>query len=547
MLQGRADSKALTPYAGDNNKIKNLIQKEKPSEKKKKNHVVASTEKQSKEEIGLFDHLIEKYKAERNASLNPLPVCRRLDMAEKRGFQQASSSVEVHNKSKINLAAILEDICSQIHLENKDAQRNIASADYDGCDEINIQLVQMSAKAFIDQLFIDRKYIKRSQASCDFTEFSDGFEMLNSNKDLFLKFLRDPNSLLAKHIQNLQHKEMEKETIKSFLNRQFSDHQSTETSKTKKNKIQFEQQLEERSTDPGQSSNKIVVLKPVPRRVHYTENVACNCSYSVSPQSSSNKRNNGKHKSFSLADIKRKLKSAMGEKWKEKQRISLPSTSHKLDYKENIKVVKTRGPVSSTTNDGMKNKANKIQGSGNEPEISCITETVRKKLNLSKQQEFDILLEAKRHLSQRFINMNEDEALESTQAKTLAKILDSPERDFWAAQCPKDYGHTGMIFSPPNCHQVTRETCSQIREGKEKIFFGSQTENEEVSSCSSFGRLDGEHEAFPSSSGISSDDTASFTNTYLRSNGKAHRMSFQQLRCSYLYLSSNSLACFCRS
>ncbi|XP_019195772.1 PREDICTED: uncharacterized protein LOC109189617 [Ipomoea nil] len=399
----------------------------KPNEKKKKNHAIASTEKHSKEDIGLFDHLIEKSKAERNASLNhSSPVC--CSPKEKRGgFQQGSSSVEVHNKNKINVAAILEDICSQIHLENKDAARSVTSADY--------ELVQMSAKAFIDQMFIDRKYIKRSQASCEFTDFSDGFEMLNSNKDLFLKFLRDPNSLLAKQIQSLQLKEMEKETIKSFPNQKFPD----------KNKIQSEQQLEGRFTDPHQPSNKIVVLKPMPRRVHYTENVACNCSYSVSPQSSSSKRSNGKHKSFSLADIKRKLKSAMGEKLEQ-----LPSTSHKLDYKQNIKVVKTR----ATTNPGMKNKADKVQDSGNGPEMSCITETVRKKLDLSKQQEFDVFLEAKRHLSRRFINMNEDEQpLESSQTKTLARILDSPERDFWAAQCPKG-----------------------------KVFFGSQAENEEVSS-----------------------------------------------------------------
>nr|GMC87319.1 uncharacterized protein LOC109189617 [Ipomoea batatas] len=486
----RADSKALTAFAGDNNKVKNLVPKEKPNEKKKKNHAIASTEKHSKEDIGLFDHLIEKSKAERNASLNhSSPVCCSPNVAEKPGFQQGSSSVEVHNKNKINVAAILEDICSQIHLENKDAVRNVTSADY--------ELVQMSAKAFIDQMFIDRKYIKRSLASCDFTEFSDGFEILNSNKDLFLKFLRDPNSLLAKQIQSLQRKEMEKETIKSFSNQKFPDHHSNETSKTKKNKIQSEQKLERRFTDP-QPSNKIVVLKPMPRRVHYTENVACNCSYSVSPQSSSSKRNNGKHKSFSLADIKRKLKSAMGEKLEQ-----LPSTSHKLDYKENIKVVKTRGPVSSTTNPGMKNKADKVQDSGNGPEMSCMTETVRKKLDLSRQQEFDVFLEAKRHLSRRFINMNEDEPLESSQTKTLARILDSPERNFWAAQCPKGYGHTGMRFPPLNCHQIW--------EGKEKVFFGSQAENEEVSSCSSFGRLDR----------ISSDDTA-FTKTYLRSNGHKH-------------------------
>ena len=47
-------------------------------------------------------------------------------------------------------------------------------------------------------MFISQKFATRTAE-----EFTDALQTLNSNKELFLKLIQDPNSLLMKHIKKL--------------------------------------------------------------------------------------------------------------------------------------------------------------------------------------------------------------------------------------------------------------------------------------------------------------------------------------------------------
>lgn len=58
--------------------------------------------------------------------------------------------------------------------------------------------------AFIRQKFMDAKRLSTNESLRQSKEFDDALEVLDSNKDLFLKFLQEPNSLFSKHLQGLK-------------------------------------------------------------------------------------------------------------------------------------------------------------------------------------------------------------------------------------------------------------------------------------------------------------------------------------------------------
>ncbi|GAV62670.1 DUF3741 domain-containing protein/DUF4378 domain-containing protein/VARLMGL domain-containing protein [Cephalotus follicularis] len=58
--------------------------------------------------------------------------------------------------------------------------------------------------AFIRQKFMDAKRLSTDEKLQDLKEFHDALEVLDSNKDLLLKYLQHPDSLFAKHLHDLQ-------------------------------------------------------------------------------------------------------------------------------------------------------------------------------------------------------------------------------------------------------------------------------------------------------------------------------------------------------
>lgn len=58
--------------------------------------------------------------------------------------------------------------------------------------------------AFVRQKFMDAKRLSTDEKLQDSKEFHDALEVLDSNKDLLLKFLQQPDSLFTKHLLDLQ-------------------------------------------------------------------------------------------------------------------------------------------------------------------------------------------------------------------------------------------------------------------------------------------------------------------------------------------------------
>lgn len=97
-------------------------------------------------------------------------------------------------------------------------KKSVTGSKHDQFNEVNLLLAQKSeaAEAFVNQKLFVGKYLSKDGANHRSKQFLDALEVLNSNKELFLKLLEDPNSLLVKHIQDLRDSQTGKEPAKSL-------------------------------------------------------------------------------------------------------------------------------------------------------------------------------------------------------------------------------------------------------------------------------------------------------------------------------------------
>ncbi|CAL9002459.1 unnamed protein product [Prunus brigantina] len=80
---------------------------------------------------------------------------------------------------------------------------NVEGRSYSSRGNANSKLSD-AEMAFVRQKFMDAKRLSTDERLQDSKEFHDALEVLDSNKDLLLKFLQQPDSLFAKHLHDLQ-------------------------------------------------------------------------------------------------------------------------------------------------------------------------------------------------------------------------------------------------------------------------------------------------------------------------------------------------------
>lgn len=120
----------------------------------------------------------QQQQQESNFSQNQMKHKSYLDMREK-------LSKDVHE--------VKHKISSNDQMENE----NLNDIDYRG----NLTEKRM---AFVHQKFIEAKRLASNERHIQSKEFKDALEVLNSNKDLFLKLLEDPNSLFSDQLKDLR-------------------------------------------------------------------------------------------------------------------------------------------------------------------------------------------------------------------------------------------------------------------------------------------------------------------------------------------------------
>ncbi|XVF29088.1 hypothetical protein REPUB_Repub15cG0089900 [Reevesia pubescens] len=317
--------------------------------------------------------------------------------------QQTTSILDIDN--------LMEEFCRKIH------QKRINCVNHDQPDEGHKQPNQKSSgfeerlseaiKFLVSQKLINRNQLREDGELQASKEVMDALQILSLDEELFLKLLRDPNSVLVKYVQDLRDAQLKDEESKPLAVSNFSEwepvgsRQSNEpVNRKQRNFFRRKAKSQERDLSDGnkvsQASNKIVILKPGPTCLQAPETGS---SLGSSPESQYIIRHRepnekvGSH--FFLAEIKRKLKHAIGRE------------QHKI-------------PIDGISKRFPGEKTSKLKGS----ELGTEYEST----DFSRQRVSNIYIEAKKHLSEMLTNGDENEDLSSRRVpKTLGRILSIPE------------------------------------------------------------------------------------------------------------------------
>ncbi|KAJ9697107.1 hypothetical protein PVL29_009045 [Vitis rotundifolia] len=138
--------------------------------------------------------------------------------------------------------------------------------------------------ALVRQKFIEAKRLATDEKLRQSKEFQDALEVLSSNKDLFLKFLQEPNSLFTQHLYELQSIPAPSDTKRITVlkpSKVMDNNKFAASGKKSEKQIRKPVQIGQANADeyPPQPT-RIVVLKPSPCKAHEIKVV-------VSPPSSS--------------------------------------------------------------------------------------------------------------------------------------------------------------------------------------------------------------------------------------------------------------------
>ncbi|XP_043715804.1 uncharacterized protein LOC122664165 isoform X2 [Telopea speciosissima] len=467
---------------------------------------------------------------------------------------------EEQSSNKINLVAVMEEFCNQFHdtqeaqLQHEnvgkfnDVQGTTSLVKHTHLDKLNMQIqnpntpekLSEATEAFLNQKFIEAEQQNRGHQS---KLFMDALEMLNSNKELFLKLLQDPNSVLMKHIEDLRdaqaavgwtkllpedkmanskeceklvsEKKLQKQTVHSFFRR----------------KIKSQKIKPSKGSGKPQALNDIVLLKPRPE-----EKQNSGTETSPSLRTEEPRVRNTSH--FSFAEIGKKLKHAMGENRKEQR---WPPTLHRIPYKHpseavkeiNEEVTERGSPRESNFHIGRmtdpsinvkgRDKASQskdlepsqlkdhepITGHEDAPTSVDGQNITMKNVENFKQTESNIYIEAIKHLSDIVSTGKEDIDLSSRQIpKTLGGILSLPEYNLSPIFSPgRDKEHDSvtaeMRVQPHDNVQMINENVLQLKEDNGSGILIPLRQNIETPPCNIDHKADSKLQVPDSNSNIS--------------------------------------------
>ncbi|KAB2608612.1 hypothetical protein D8674_011780 [Pyrus ussuriensis x Pyrus communis] len=409
----------------------------------------------------------------------------------------SSTSVE-----KPHSAALPEVLSKEMHRKKRTGCgcKSIDYVKYDQLNENNLPPGQMNAaEAIVSQKFINGVNYQSKQ-------FSDALQILNSNKELFIKLLQDPNSLLVKHIEDLRESQARKHQSKSVCEENISEQR---TSKARQSEGPSGiHKLNSCDIYPSQASGdcgfseRIVVLTPTPPRLQNSSDSINSCS---SIQSYYSLRSNGETErpaNFSLSHIKRKLRRAIGVSSKEQDsktingtlQISPCQVSEDDSKGKGVEIIRRNSPGSNNAADSgvvskssldIENRVNISKVNEGESNIGCEAASTSgcglQNSNISlasrpKRKESETFVEAMEHLSELLTNGKKDKNNFERQAqKTWEKVASFPEYDFLPTRSPaRDWENTfvdePMRFSPYGNYQLVYENKSRLQKEKKTCY-----------------------------------------------------------------------------
>lgn len=316
-------------------------------------------------------------------------------------------------------------------------------------------------KVILEERLRSSKHLgEEGNAYCS-KEFMDALQTLNSNKGLFLKLLQDQNSVLVKHIQNLEDARVDKDPKPSSLpacnlsGGKPANSKSGESSSRKHRSFFRRSKSLESYPLVGEkdclSPNKIVILKPGPAGAQSPETDVAISSSSLHSHYMEvhNDRNTSQ---FSFTEIKRKLRHAMG---KERQGISSDRATSKLSSKHHNMNKSSSGENSGWSSPNRNHfytekfakyspsvKKGEPVGKLKDKGSGVLSETsLYPRIGGS-----DFYTEAKKHLSDMLRNGDENtEAMTGQLPKSLGRILSFTQYNGSPCCSPRKYGDDVFI------------------------------------------------------------------------------------------------------
>ncbi|KAJ6793089.1 Uncharacterized protein M6B38_112720 [Iris pallida] len=333
----------------------------------------------------------------------------------------------------VNLAELLVRFCSE---NNKYQEKTVEVGEFLSEPDLQSSLKQsILQKALSDfaEVLLDQKTVKTKLSIGDeesqSREFIDALDMLNSNKELFLKLLEDPNPLPMKHILALQNgqigehshrSEHEEQVSRSLSNKQNGHHFFKKKDKSKEAKASNE-------SSHSQGLNRIIVLKPSPGSNQ--QPLSTTPSPSHNSQGHQEKERVSSH--FSLKEIKRRLRNMIGESKKERHLITMDGVLHKIPYGFQNSGDNARSYCSpehaSQVSKLFKKGDKKANAKEHQPKTRWENTTIANPL----YREPDFYSEAQKHLVEMVTAGEENEVLPTNHASIpLGRILQLPEYNF---------------------------------------------------------------------------------------------------------------------
>lgn len=508
------DGGESTTAAADAGKpsVKKLIEEEMFSEQDQKKQITTAEVDQIQSDLETRDHKRTTHKRTNKARKKSCDMhIQNLNSAGNLGSeifcQQNSERQSIINN--LNMDAIMEELCSQIH------QRNICCVEHDQQGEFHAQSNQKhsdfeeklseATKIFINQKFVNREHPTEDGKTYQSKEFMDALQTLISNKELFLKLLQDPNSLLVKHIQNMQGALVEKD--EKFQSLAGSNHSEKETGKSRqsaelvicKQQKFFRRKTKSQERNPSsrvenyQPSNRIVILKPGPTCLQNSETETSVGSSLRSHYFTRNNRPGEKTSShFSLTEFRRKLKHVMGKEW---HGITPDVNLHKIPSERQNSGDSDKGVVGENIGWSSPSRDHFYTERVPKPSIGVKRgdKTGKKKCEISVEHEADccskqrvsnIYIEAKKHLSEMLNNGDEYEDFSCRRVpKTLGRILSLPEYNSSPICSPEEDCEHGFVTAQMRLSTQDDESTRLLEQENNISQIDPSMQSLEIQSC----------------------------------------------------------------
>ncbi|KAI0500389.1 hypothetical protein KFK09_018601 [Dendrobium nobile] len=339
--------------------------------------------------------------------------------------------------SDIDVAAFMVDYCS-----TRDQYPSRVSMEDLQKSELDNEAVTILQKAIVDiaKALLQQKSSNSSKLVGNTEvqraeEFSHALEMLNSNKDLFLKLLGEPNSPIRKHIENLQNVRIPPSKLdENHLLRELpgsKQHQKQSGHHLFRRREKFTVASQSNECTDAKVVNRIVILKPSFVKNQNHSNTV-NTKSSIQSHCGVENKEDGEELSshFSLKEIKRRFRNAVGGSRKERLSIAMDGILHKIPYgKQTSSKNETSCRREVLQSEDQKKSNNKeIQ---KKTELTFSTKSFREHKNLNKNAAPQILYreaafydEARKHLSELLQMESKVESLPAIQvSKSLGRIL----------------------------------------------------------------------------------------------------------------------------